>query len=104
MRISDWSSDVCSADLQPQPAGTRRGVQEQPADFARAVEVVAQHQYLRVKGAVQLLAMLAVGADAIGIKGPALSDLAEYLTGPAHVAGRGVLKHEQVKQIGRAHV
>src|SRR3546814_19478230 len=29
------------------------------------------------------------------------SDLAEYLTGPAHVAGRGVLKHEQVKLVPR---
>src|SRR3546814_16082442 len=48
-----------------------------------------------------VLAMLAVGAEARGIKGPAVSDLAEYLTGPAHVAGRGVLKHEQVKLVPR---
>src|SRR3546814_6937637 len=28
MRISDWSSDVCSSDLRPTPAGTVAGVPE----------------------------------------------------------------------------
>src|SRR3546814_2294743 len=109
MRISDWSSDVCSSDLlvdhaaqlgedavaeacavardeqvarpreqQPQPAGARGGVEEQPADLARAVEVVAQPQDLCVKGALQLFAMLAVGADAIAIEGDRKSTRLNY--------------------------
>src|SRR3546814_20706500 len=105
MRISDWSSDVCSSDLpreqQPEPAGARRGVQEQPADLARAIEVVAQHQHLRVEGAVQLFAMLAVGADAIGVEGPTLPDLPENLAGAAHLAAVEILEHHQIEFVAR---
>src|SRR3546814_19205656 len=65
MRISDWSSDVCSSDL------------------------------LRVERAAQLLAMLAVGADAIGVEGPALADLPENLARAADFAAVGIFEHEQ---------
>src|SRR3546814_1787681 len=40
MRISDWSSDVCSSDLLPAPLSRTRGahVDEQPVDRFRRVE------------------------------------------------------------------
>src|SRR3546814_3407585 len=57
--------------------------------------------YLCVKGALQLFAMLAVGADAIAIEGPALPDLPEDLAGAAHLAGRAVLEDEQIQFVRR---
>lgn len=75
-------------------------MEEQAADLARPVEIVAEHEDLRVEGPPQLFAMLAVGADAIAVEGPALTDLAENLAGAAHLARFGVLEHHQIKLVG----
>src|SRR3546814_8990319 len=44
--------------------------------------------------------MLAVGADAIAIEGPALADLPENLAGAAHLVGLAVGEHHQIKLVG----
>src|SRR3546814_11365698 len=43
--------------------------------------------------------MLAVGADAIGVKGPTLPDLPEDLAGAAHLATIEILKHHQIQLV-----
>src|SRR3546814_10817463 len=48
MRISDWSSDVCSSDLAGQTANVERNLREalslDPVD-ATALEALAEYQY-----------------------------------------------------------
>src|SRR3546814_21101314 len=39
MRISDWSSDVCSSDLRGFPAGGEGGLEPDPEPFAELVVV-----------------------------------------------------------------
>src|SRR3546814_2881351 len=48
MRISDWSSDVCSSDLQPE-IGLRRGIARR-AHGGRAARWPAVHRLLRAPG------------------------------------------------------
>src|SRR3546814_19918908 len=44
MRISDWSSDVCSSDLQRQPAPPKQEDREPPADpRGKAAETITLH-------------------------------------------------------------
>src|SRR3546814_17848189 len=41
MRISDWSSDVCSSDLKPAPAETETNATPDAAETAEAVTTAA---------------------------------------------------------------
>src|SRR3546814_6236263 len=68
MRISDWSSDVCSSDLAPQQQDVgqsvgqrlppqlaqplRPGRGEQPCPVVQAIEVFADHPRVEQRGAV----------------------------------------------------
>src|SRR3546814_16187376 len=62
MRISDWSSDVCSSDLEfchlapdvARPSGLRRG------DFAPALDVVPRPEKLRDAVAEQAMVFLII--------------------------------------------
>src|SRR3546814_944398 len=61
MRISDWSSDVCSSDLQVAEVAVEIRVQvveEQPADAARLVAVL-EEEVLVAPALVRLVAFLA---------------------------------------------
>src|SRR3546814_13008058 len=76
MRISDWSSDVCSSDLADTPAALLQGIRSGaisvgvvvPPDFERrlaegreAVQVMVDGSDTSVQNAVRQLAQLPVG-------------------------------------------
>src|SRR3546814_14074019 len=61
MRISDWSSDVCSSDLAPVPRTAAPVVSHQPPELA---EVVGQRE------AVEALIAAAAGGHHLLMSGP----------------------------------
>src|SRR3546814_19350400 len=71
MRISDWSSDVCSSDLRPAVIGielpARRGFEQQPDLGRKGIEVgAADRAVLRRIGGAEIhhLAQFPAGIDA----------------------------------------
>src|SRR3546814_16717653 len=93
MRISDWSSDVCSSDLQSMPAYARRG----GADLVLRL----QCNTLRLKAAmIDPRVDVALGKRAVHMIGPALAPLLDQrgLVPFAHLCAKAVfrdLSHRQ---------
>src|SRR3546814_5996960 len=101
MRISDWSSDVCSSDLR---------VEATDAAGVDALAGVADHQDRLAAGVRVLDAELDVG-QVLGLPLQAAAVLDQFRSGlRTTVAGEGVRQvavvdlHLGVRQIGRAHV
>src|SRR3546814_4395271 len=70
MRISDWSSDVCSSDLRPLPRGPRAA----PGNFMQgAGDAVASYRFVwshPTDGSVLHGMIVAVDRHARGLRGP----------------------------------
>src|SRR3546814_19805140 len=91
MRISDWSSDVCSSDLPAQPCGAveqEEGVVE--AGVATLVDIVERAADIHIGGKV-----LGRGefADRVAIE-----------VGDAYRAQRAILRRDRQRQFERARV
>src|SRR3546814_6312392 len=52
MRISDWSSDVCSSDLQHRDGARPSGTRSRSSDSGLAAEALAQHSLQQLSGLV----------------------------------------------------
>src|SRR3546814_4635650 len=99
MRISDWSSDVCSSALVVESTGTGggmkifcQGVGADHPDITGASRAMKQSEYeLCQKNGVESIAEALLGYDGLSI---AVSRKGEVLD----------VTKEQLFQIGRAHV
>ena len=77
---------AAAREQQAEPAGALAGVEEQPADLGRSLEIGAEIEHLVAEGLAQLLRGLGEAADRVGIEGAFGADLAEHLAGAADLA------------------
>src|SRR3546814_6333555 len=63
MRISDWSSDVCSSDLHDMAPGGDRHVQYVPGDAAAAADQLDDHIGIRTRGHFRRVVVPAIGGQ-----------------------------------------
>src|SRR3546814_1809978 len=118
MRISDWSSDVCSSDLLPRarPAFQRLLAADGRLDAVKHIEIDEGLHAVPLREAVdEPLAMLIDAAwqvvchadveRAIGPAGKTI-DVVRHAPqlAPLRPSGSSLPKHSDVAQIGRAHV
>src|SRR3546814_16619231 len=94
MRISDWSSDVCSSDLPLRPAWLRNAVPSPDPGQKPMIAVVVDDMGIDQKRSRQAIALPAPLTLAFIPYGYHLPELTEA----AHAAGHELLVH----QIGRA--
>src|SRR3546814_10174596 len=102
MRISDWSSDVCSADLV-----TERLEQ---IVFGHRLDERHRHLALGERGAVEqgdlIVIELAERAYSAGVQIGIVTGLGSRCegAGPCRCGGEGGCPHQHGPEIGRAHV
>src|SRR3546814_1078330 len=97
MRISDWSSDVCSSDLADRTdIGEELQVVLQPVEFARGGGAHRALRALELDPGIHAAAL----ADAVELAEAALEDRFQPADVAVALAGAGV----ELGQIGRAHV
>ena len=93
---------AAACEQQADPSRALAGMQEQPADLRRAVEVGDQVQRLGPKCPAERLGGLAQSADAVAVERPFAADLRENLAGadntPAPVQLLGD-EHEQIVRL-----
>src|SRR3546814_7278161 len=109
MRISDWSSDVCSSDLLAFPDKTRPDTERDVLMPLAEIEPPANDRYWRLLDAMKALqgARLTIAQRYLDgeIDRPAAVALTQkYLLVPPARAEQSVAFTDQYRKIGRAHV
>src|SRR3546814_16940150 len=91
MRISDWSSDVCSSDLQSRlenGAAARRGIGELPVGRARGIGPEQRiHSHVMIGGCEGPAEQVKQTCFVIDAQRSAAPGLARGILGDGHVAG-----------------
>src|SRR3546814_7920898 len=99
MRISDWSSDVCSSDLASAPGDVDHYVDRLGDQRARRVHGHFENQLLQAQQRTQRGTAVDRG-DAAGVaRAPHLDEIQRL--GAAHLADDDTIR---AQEIGRAHV
>ena len=86
---------AAACQQQAEPACAFSRVEEQTAHFGRTLQIGDQAEEFGPHGAIEFLAVLGQRVEAIAVEWPLLADLAEKLTGAAHLPGFSIFQHER---------
>src|SRR3546814_7836548 len=99
MRISDWSSDVCSSDLPAAPHQVRHGGVIAPAEHLGACRAAggSRRSILPENQLAVVLEQAIQEGDAKARVGVSVGEVQQWASGTE-------IRHQAIPKIGRAHV